>query len=347
MSASFAKKGLFTLFGLFFLWLGGRYLLPLILPFLWGGLLALAAEPLVSFTQKKLRLPRGVSSGLGVSVTLLLLTGLLSMLAALLLRALVHLASELPDMEQTAKAGLSMVQNWAVNLSNRAPQGLQPMVTRTVENAFQNGNAVMEQAAEEIPHMIATVLSGLPDGLLRIGTGLLASFMISVRLPRIRRGISLRISPRQKEQYLPVLHRVKAALGGWLRAEGMLALITYSIVLLGFLFLRIPYGFFWALLIALVDAVPMLGTGLVLVPWAVIELMTHKPFSAMILLCTFAAATVARTTLEPKFLGKQLGVDPLVTLLCLYVGYHLWGFLGLILAPILAAAGKTILDSVF
>jgi len=347
MSASLAKKVLFALTGLFLLWLGGRYLLPLILPFLWGGLLALAAEPLVSFSQKKLHLPRGLSSGVGVTFTLLLLAGLASALAALLLRALVHLASELPDMEQTAKEGLSTVQNWTVALSNRAPQGVQPMVTRTVENAFRNGSAFMEQAAEKIPHMIGAVLSGLPDGLLRIGTGLLAAFMISVRLPRIRHGLSMRISPRQKEKYLPILQRVKTALGGWLRAEGMLALITYSIVLLGFLLLRIPYGFFWALLIALVDAVPMLGTGLVLVPWAVVELVMHKPVSAMILLATFAAATVARTTLEPKFLGKQLGVDPLVTLLCLYVGYHLWGFLGLILAPILAAAGKTILDSVF
>lgn len=347
MSASLGKKVFFALTAFFLLWLGGKYLLPLILPFLWGGLLALAAEPLVSFFQKKLHLSRGLSSGVGVAFTLLLLTGLVSALAALLLRALVHLASELPDMEQTAKEGLSTVQSWAVNLSTRAPQGVQPMVTRTVENAFRNGSAFMTQTAEKIPHMIGAVLSGLPDGLLRIGTGLLAAFMLSVRLPRIRQGVSVRISPRQKETYLPVLQRVKSALGGWLRAEGMLALITYSIVLLGFLFLRIPYGFFWALLIALMDAIPMLGTGLVLVPWAVVELIMHEPLSAIILLATFAAATVARTTLEPKFLGKQLGVDPLVTLLCLYVGYHLWGFLGLVLAPILAAAGKTVLDSVF
>ena len=347
MANPLTKKVLFALIGLFLLWLGGRYLLPLFLPFLWGGFLALAAEPLVSFFQKKLHFSRVLSSGVGVSFTLLLLAGLISGLAALLLRALIHLASELPNMEQTAKDGLSMVENWAVTLSNRAPHGLQPMVTRTVENAFQNGSDLMAQAAEKIPHMIATVLSGLPDGLLRIGTGLLASFMISVRLPKIRHGISARISSPQKEKYLPILHRVKTALAGWLRAEGMLALITYAIVLLGFLLLRVPYGFFWALLIALMDAIPMLGTGLILVPWAGVELMMHKPVSALLLLSTFVTATIARATLEPKFLGKQLGVDPLVTLLCLYAGYHLWGFLGLILAPILAAAGKTISDSLF
>jgi len=347
MAASLLKKGIFVFLGLLFLWLGSRYLLPLILPFALGGLLALVAEPLVAFGQKKLRFSRGLAAGLGVCLTLLLLVGLFSVLAALLLRALIHLASALPDMEQTAKEGFSSVQNWAVNLSNQAPRGVQPMVTRTVENAFDNGSALMDRVAEKIPHMIATVLSGLPDGLLRIGTGLLAAFMISARLPRIRRALVKRIPSQQKEKYLPVLQRIKGALLGWLRAQGMLVLITYGIVLAGFLFLRVPYGFFWALLIALMDAVPMLGTGLVLVPWAVVEFLMHRPFPAFLLLATFAAATVARTALEPKFLGKQLGFDPLVTLICLYVGYHLWGFLGLILAPILAAVGKTVLDSVF
>lgn len=347
MTTPLAKKIFFVLVGLLLLWLGGRYLLPLILPFLLGGLLALVAEPLVAFAQKRLGLNRGFAAGIGVTVTLLLLVGLISALAALLLRALIHLAAELPDMEQTAKEGFSMVQTWAVDLSNRAPRGVQPMVTRTVENAFRNGNAFMDQATGQIPHMIATVLSGLPDGLLRFGTALLAAFMISVRLPRIRTVLSKRITQQQKEKYLPILQRIKASLLGWLRAEGMLALITYAIVLLGFLFLRVPYGFIWAFLIALVDAVPMLGTGLVLVPWALVEFLMHRPISALLLLATFTAATVARTALEPKFLGKQLGFDPLITLICLYVGYHLWGFFGLILAPILAAVGKTILDSVF
>lgn len=342
MSVSTVKRLFLGLGGLFALWLTVKYLLPLVLPFLLGGLVALAAEPLVDFCQRRLRLPRGLSAGIGVVATLLLLAGLLSALGALLFRELIDLAASLPDLESTSRQGISVLRNWAVDLSHRAPGGVQPVLTRTVENAFAGSNAVMDRVAKKLPEMITSLLSGLPDSALRLGTGLLASFMISVRLPRLRSFFAQRLPARWKERYQPV----KKALLGWLRAQGILAAITYGILSIGFLLLKIPYGFFWAVLIALMDAVPMLGTGLVLVPWALVSFLMGQSGRAAGLLVIFAAATLSRTTLEPKLVGHQLGLDPLVTLLALYVGYRLWGFLGLLSAPILTAVGKTVLDSI-
>lgn len=343
MISTTAKRLIIGVFFLFFLWFAIQYLLPIFLPFLLGGLVALAAEPLVSFFQRRLRLGRALSAGIGVSITLLLLMGLVSMLGALLLRELIQLASSLPDLEQTTHQGISLLQNWAVTLSDKAPSAVQPMLTRTVENAFQNGTALMDEAVRKIPKFIAAILSGLPDGLLKAGTGLLAAFMISARLPKLREGIKKRIPRRWKETYFPAVSRVKESVGGWLKAQGILALITYGIVSLGLTVLGVPYGFFWALLIALMDAVPMLGTGLVMIPWAIVSLLQDRPLRALGMVGIFLAATITRSTLEPKLVGKQLGLDPLSTLLALYTGYYLWGFLGLLAAPILTAAVKSAL----
>lgn len=338
MISTTAKRLVFGAFSLFFLWLGIKYLLPIFLPFLLGGLIAMAAEPLVLFFQRRTKLGRCLASGIGVSMTLLLLVGVVSMLGALLLRQLISLASSLPDMEKTTQESMNLLQNWAVDLSNKAPSTLQPMLTRTVENTFHNSSALMDDAVKKIPQFIASILSGLPDGLLKVGTGLLAAFMISARLPKLKKGIQNHLPARWNDKYLPAIKRTKKAVGGWLRAQGILALITYGIVALGLTFVHVPYGFFWALPIALMDAVPMLGTGLVMVPWAVVSLLQDKPLRALGMLMIFAAATIARATLEPKLVGKQLGLDPLSTLLALYTGYHLWGFLGLLAAPIFTAA---------
>ena len=141
-----------------------------------------------------------------------------------------------------------------------------------------------------------------------------------------------------REKFLPALKQIKTAIGGWLKAQCKLCGITFCVVLVGFLALRIPFSPVWAAAVALVDAVPVLGTGTVLLPWALISFLQHQHLRSVGLLLTYAAAFLTRTILEPRLVGKHIGLDPLVTLLFLYVGFRFWGILGMLLAPMLAAA---------
>ena len=141
-----------------------------------------------------------------------------------------------------------------------------------------------------------------------------------------------------------MLRRVRHSLGAWLKAQGKLAAVTYCIVTTGFFLVGVRYGPVWALLVALVDAVPVLGTGTVLVPWGAVLMLQGETWKGLGLLIIWAGAVLTRTVLEPRLVGKQLGLDPLLTLLFLYVGYRFWGILGMIFAPMLAAAGKSIVS---
>ena len=95
-----------------------------------------------------------------------------------------------------------------------------------------------------------------------------------------------------------------------------------------------------ALLTAVVDAVPLLGTGTVLVPWALVSFLSGEPVRAVGLLGGYVTALLTRSALEPKLLGRQLGLDPLAALVALYIGFRLWGFGGMILAPILTVTAR-------
>ena len=341
MSSSLAKRIFLWAAVVFALWLGVRYLLPLLLPFLLGGLVALSAEPAVGFLRQKFRLGPRLAAAIGVTATLLFFIGLLYLLGAILVRELYRLADSMPNLGASAKQGMQVLENWATDLTHKAPKGVQPLLENTVSRTFSGGNLIMDQLSSKVPAFAANFLSGVPNSALLLGTGLLSSYMICWRLPKIRSRLRSVLPKSWQEQYLPAIKRAKKAMGGWLRAQGILLLMIYTIVTAGFLLLKIPYGPFWALLIALMDAVPMLGTGLVLLPWGVISFLMGNSLRGFGLLAIFAAAIAARTVTEPKLLGRHLDLDPLVTLIALYAGYRIWGFWGLLAAPIFTAAVKS------
>ena len=343
MIPTYAKKPLILIVAFAGLWLGVKYLLPVALPFLLGAALALAAEPLVGSVSS--RLPRAAAAGIGVTVTLVGVVAILSLVGAVMVREVGNIAGTLPDLENTARQGMLLAQDWLVGLSEQAPEGLRPALQRTVLSFFDDGTVLLRQAAEKIPGAVTAALGWMGNGVLGVGTGLVAAFLISARLPKLKEGISRRMPASWKEKYLPALRRIRKALGGWLKAQLKLAAVTWGIVSVGFVVLRIPYGPAWAVLVALVDAVPILGTGTVLVPWALVCLLQREGLRALGLLCTYAAAAITRTVLEPRLVGRQLGLDPLATLAALYLGYRFWGFLGLLLTPILASAAKSLVTA--
>ena len=333
-----AKRWLWIGAGVAGVWLGAKYLLPLLFPFGLGLMLALAAEPAVGAGCRYLRLPRWLATGLGLTLTLTLLTVLFGILGAALVRELGVLAENLPALEDTAKQSLNTLRNFVEDAASHAPEGVRPLVEGSVERLFPSRTAVMEQVGQRIPTLVTNFVGKLPNGFLTVGTAILSAFLISARLPQLKTTLRQRLPEPVRRKALPALQRTKAALLGWVKAQTKLMAITFSILLVGFLLLRIPLAVLWAAVLAVVDAVPILGTGTVLVPWAVVCLLQGKQLLAIGLLVLYGITFVTRTALEPKLLGRSLNIDPLLTLIFLYVGFRLWGFLGLVFTPILGSA---------
>lgn len=343
MQSSTVRKIIWILGALAALWLGLKYLLPVLLPFLLGAVIALGAEPAVRLATGRLRLPRPAAAVLGVSLSLVLLGSLIWLVGALAVKELGSLAGKLPDVESTVEQGMQLLQDWAVDAADRLPEGARNMAVNAAVELFDSRAVLQGQVNRRLPAMVKSLLGWLPGGALTLGTGLLAGFMISIRLPLLRQGIAERLPASWHEKTLPALRRVRQNLLQWLKAQLKLSAVTYGIVTLGFLILGIPYGPFWAVLVALVDAVPVLGTGTVLLPWALVSFLQGSRLRALGLVLTYGAAILSRTILEPRLVGRNLGLDPLLTLLTLYAGYRFWGIGGMILAPILAAACKGLL----
>ena len=152
-----------------------------------------------------------------------------------------------------------------------------------------------------------------------------------------------RLTPAPLRDRLPPIGRRLRRLGRqYLRACLFLGLLTFCLSFIGLAILKIPYAFILALLLATVDLLPLLGTGIILIPWAVICLRLGQVKLGIGLLALYTVSTLTRQILEPKLIGDGLGLHPLLSLFSMYAGLRLLGVWGMILAPLVTAAVRVI-----
>lgn len=310
-----------------------RYLLRIGLPFLLGGLTALLAEPLVKRLSR--RISRSAAAGIGVTLTLILVSCVLLLLLTVLLRELGKLAQALPDLGQTALQGITALQTYLTRLAENAPPNLRPTLLSVVTRLFSGSQDMIDGITSQLPSLAGTVLSAIPGSFLSVGTGIFSAYMLSARLPRIRAWLKNRLGSRMQTASR-ALGKLRRTMVGWCKAQLKLSFVCFLLIGVGLLLLRIPNALLWAFGIALVDAVPILGTGTVLLPWALVSLIQGQQARALGLVGLYLVTLLCRSALEPRLVGKQLGLDPLVTLLCMYAGYQFFGFWGILLSPLLS-----------
>ncbi len=187
---------------------------------------------------------------------------------------------------------------------------------------------------------IGQAAKGLPGGFLFLVVSVMGSLYLSMDYEAIRdRALSL-LPEDMQARVASLRSRGRALARGWLRAYLFLMLLTFSEVLVGLLILRRPYPVLLAAAIAVLDILPVLGAGLVLIPWGLLLLARGQTALGVGMLILYAAVTVVRQIAEPKLVGDRLGLHPFVSLMTMFAGLRLFGFAGMLLGPVLAVAAK-------
>jgi sporulation integral membrane protein YtvI len=195
---------------------------------------------------------------------------------------------------------------------------------------------------QRIPDAAMAVAEWLPAAFIFVTVMLLACYYFSADDGSLGRGASrvlLRLTPEAwRDRVLPWGRRLRRIGRQYLRACLLLGLLTFLEGFIGLALLRVPYAFLLAVLLAVVDFLPLLGTGIILLPWAAVSLLLGEVTLGIGLAVLYGVTSVVRQVLEPKLIGEGLGLHPLVSLAAMYGGLRLFGVWGMILAPLLAAA---------
>lgn len=318
----------------FLVWGAFRYFLPIIAPFLLGWLFAAAAEPVTRTLSERTILNRIFAAGVSVTLVLLFLAGVLWLLGSLCYRELTALAAGMPEYAELIGDRYAALRDWSVSVADRIPGGLGDFLKTGLSGLFREGGVVLERIASGAISAAGSMAGKLPGGALLIGTAVISAYMIAAQYPALRSRLFG--SERFRVRWEPVLERLRRTVGLWLTAQVKLTGVTFGITAAGFLLLRVKHWLLMALVTAVVDAVPLLGTGTVLIPMVLLGFLKGEQVRAMGLLGLYLTATLTRSALEPKLVGRELGMNPLVTLMALYAGFRIWGVAGMILSPILA-----------
>ena len=313
--------GLFLLFYRFLF----HPLLPLIIAFVLSSLIAVPVERL----RKKSNLPIGLCALL---MTVLLLAGLLSsgyFLCKLALRQLKTLFMQLPDIFDRLQKSFTVLQS---KLERWFPQ--QNTLTNLLSpSQWLEGLQAPEINLDTLTSSLGWAATSLPNLLLTVVFILAATVMLTSRRQEIFTFVKRQFPPNLLAALQKLRKYLQDALVGWCKAQGILAAVTFGLLLAGFFLLRIQAAMLLALLVAILDALPVLGAGVFLIPWALMELLLGNTGRAAGLGLLFAAILAVRNALEPHVVGKQIGLHPFVSLLCFYYGWQLAGIPGMVLLP--------------
>ncbi|NMM53729.1 sporulation integral membrane protein YtvI [Paenibacillus aquistagni] len=325
-------------------------MVPLLYPFILAWLIALLMNPLVNGMQQLFRFPRWLS----VTVALgLFFSAMLTITAAAITRIvkeIISLSFSIQDyLDQWRELFMHMleqeeVQNllFAINSLYSDNPNLQDTINANIAKTAESVTNTITTLVSGLLNSIVLILSSLPNIATITLVVLLAAFFISKDW---KRWLTLVKSVVPKNMHKPIQTiwaDLQKALFGYLRAQFILISITAVVITIGLMMIGVDYAVTIGMLIGIVDLLPYLGVGAVMVPWIAYCFITGNASIGIGLSILYGIVLVARQVMEPKVLASSVGLDPLLTLVAMFVGLKLFGVFGLIIGPVSLVIGAAI-----
>lgn len=316
------------------IWFGVRYVLVWLLPFVIALGLSALAEPAIDFCRRKMRLRRSFTAAVLTLALLGVLTALVSILLVQLLRQAYAFLSGLPQQLEHLPEILEALQARFDRFCAACPEILRERLESFLHEISTPLTSLFQHFSTWCLDFVTEVLGKIPQLFLFCLTTILALFFTASSYPAVMAFFRRQLPPQNLETARGVKSNLFSTLGLWLRAELTLLFITFAQLLLGFFLLHEPYALLLSFVICLIDALPILGTGTVLLPWAIGCFLLDRVPRGIALAALYVSVTLVRSIMEPRIMAAQVGLPPLVALVALYVGFCVMGVRGMLLFPV-------------
>lgn len=312
-----------------------RYVWPLLLSLLFSAVM----EPLVRFLDrrnKKFRIPRKLAALISMLLLFAVAGVGVTLLVQWLLQELFGLVRGVPRLVSWLDSiGLPFAKDWYERLRLLLSPYLSSAITTAINQLTQsivrwagNVSAALTSGA------FATALS-IPDALLSVVLTVTGTYYLSADRPRILNWFRKSLPGVWLAKLGYFRQQLTRGLFGQLKSQLIVAFITAILLALAFTIYGIPSGFSIGLLIGLADSLPVIGAGVFLIPWSLVSFLFGNTGTGVFLACAYLGIALLRQILEPRIVGKNLGIYPLLTMIAMYAGYRALGFFGLLLGPVL------------
>ncbi|RNC62811.1 MAG: hypothetical protein AWM53_01911 [Candidatus Dichloromethanomonas elyunquensis] len=305
---------------------------PHFVPFILAYFTAVCLEPVSAWLVKNTKIAKTPA----VTLTYLTFLGTTGFLIYFIINKIYVQLLGFLSFIQTNSPG---IQIWVLSLAKQIQNiiGLLPyetaaqinqMIINTV-NGLANLNLV-----SKVGTYTYNLSTAIPNVFFLFMIYLISVYLFFLQLENIHRRFYAFFKDSSRRKVLYVLSDLRRATFGFLKAQLILSTITFVISFVGLMILHVKYAALMAFIIVLVDILPILGTGSVLLPWAIAALLQQNVLLAVGLSVLFIAITVIRRSIEPKVLGERIGLSALATLVSIWIGFKVMGVLGIFLFPL-------------
>jgi len=306
-------------------------LLGFFLPFVIGWIVAMIANPLVKLLESKVKLLRKHSSAIIIILVIAAIVGTLYLIISVLIRESKQLAGDLPQIIEQVEIQLNNISVKIRDISSDMPKPVQNFVNNVLENINKN---LMEFKPKEdlFTFSVASNLAqNIADFFLTLIIAILSAYFFIIKRDELMEGLKKFLPNPVIEGWYFIYNNFTKAVGGYFKAQLKIMFVLCVIMIVGFEILRVSYSILLALGIAFLDFLPVFGTGAVLWPWALIDMLSGNYFRAVGLMVIYLICQITKQVLQPKMVGDSIGISPLSTLVFLYTGYRLYGVIGMII----------------
>ena len=313
-----------------------------IMPFIFAFIIASIVEPLIRLLIKKLKMPRKVAAPITILFFLCILGLILTLIIIKLVDEIKSIVLILPDIMTNLYENII---TWISKIST-AIDWLPSEITDGIGNIFSELTKSLTSLLTKITKGAYTTAISIPDALIFIVITILATYFISRDREKISNFISSQLPVKWVKKSKAVINDIFSALLGYLKAQLIIMSITFIELLIGFFIIGVKYQLLLALIISIADALPVIGTGGFLIPWSIYSFFVGNFKLGVSLLILYGVITVVRQLIEPRIVGTQIGIHPLVALIAMYTGFKIFGVLGFIIGPILVLIIKNIITGI-
>lgn len=313
------------------IWLGPK-LLSFFLPFVIAIIVSAIANPLVNFLEKKVKILRKHSSAVIIVVVLAVLFALIYLAVWGIFQGMQALFGEMDEIIDTFLGFLDEFRLALANLSISLPDSLHETINSldaSIETALTGfAKDLMEQINLSAA---SSYLNSALNVLILIIISILATYFVMIDRNQIALSISRTVPTSIQNYYHVVMDNIKTAVGGYLKTQFKLMIIILLVLLLGFKLLKVEYALLLAFITAILDFLPVFGTGTIIGPWVILKIISGDYLYAVFLIIIYLVCLLLKQLLQPKIMGDSVGLSPLYTLFFMFVGYRLNGIIGMII----------------
>ena len=310
----------------------GWNLIRFFMPFVIGWIIAAIASPLVNWLEKRLKIVKKLGSALIVILVLAAIILALYFGISRLASEISDLIRNFPDMYAQLEIGLRQIGDTLSGIFERLPTGIQNGWNVVVENLDQYMGNLVSNMSEPTVMAAGNIAKSVPYYLISFIVAVLSAYFFIVEREEVLAWMK-RVSPESVQKRMTlVMDNLRYAVGGYFKAQFKIMGIVFLILLVGLGILDTGYFVLVAFLIAFLDFLPFFGTGTAMIPWAVYEFFMGDYKMTVALIVIYVITQAVHQLLQPKLVGDSVGLNPLVTLFLLYIGYRMGGILWMILA---------------